>query len=141
MGQVNPRRAFQRALGLLLVAGLPFLLWQCSDKSIDPEPDVSRELTKVGAGQIRQCVRPSTFQGGFAQCARFQRLHFTVERLDGLGDGLQWGRWDDARGDAEHPGLDGSESGGDRLILPKPDRTADETRFQSELPDRQFDLV
>lgn len=49
MRQMNPRRALNRALGVLLVASLPFLLWQCSDKSVDPEPDVSRELTKVEA--------------------------------------------------------------------------------------------
>lgn len=47
MGQVTLRGALRRALGVLLITGLPFLLWQCSDNSVNPEPDISRELTKV----------------------------------------------------------------------------------------------
>ena len=47
----NPglRKALKVVLGTSLIACVPVLLWQCSGKSVDPDKDIARELTKVEA--------------------------------------------------------------------------------------------
>ena len=41
------KRIMRTGVGTLFTASLCVLLWHCSDKSIDPDEDIARELSKV----------------------------------------------------------------------------------------------